>query len=80
MDGERQKYTILCEELVFQGYIVLSLDQRYFSNFVRFPDGLTFVLTLKDAWKIRDRNYKYAYYNEALAAAMADIEYIRIPG
>ena len=75
MGGERQKYTILCEELASQGYVVLSLDQPYFSNFVKFPDGSTYVLALKDAWGIRDRDYKYAYYDEAMAASMGDIKY-----
>lgn len=76
MGGERQGYTILCEELASQGYVVLSLDQPYFSNFVKFPDSTTIVLTFKDAWKIRDRDYKYAYYDEAMAAAMGDIKYM----
>lgn len=35
---ERQLYTILCEELASNGYVVLSLDQPYVSNFVRFPE------------------------------------------
>lgn len=41
---ERQKYTILCEELASQGYVVLAIDQPYVANFVQFPDGTKIVL------------------------------------
>lgn len=74
---ERQKYTILCEELASQGYVVLSLDQPYVSNFVKFPDGTTIVLTLKDAWNVsRDRDYRYQYFDEAMTGAIQDVEYM----
>lgn len=72
-----QNYTILCEELASHGYVVLSLDQPYVSNFVRFPNGNTLVPTLKDLWKSsRDRDYRYKYYDEAMAAAIEDIKFI----
>lgn len=74
---ERQKYTILCEELASQGYIILAVDQPYVANFVKFPDGTKIGLTLKNVWKIpRDRNYRYQYYDEAMAGCIKDIEYI----
>lgn len=76
MGAERQKHTILCEELASQGYVVLCLDQPYFSNFVKFPDGRTYVLSFKDAWNLKDRDYRYAYYDEAMAGSMADIKYM----
>lgn len=75
--GARQNYTILCEELASHGYVVLSLDQPYVSNFVRFPDGSTLVPTLKDLWKSsRDRDYRYQYYDEAMTAAIEDVKFI----
>lgn len=74
---ERQDYTILCEELASHGYVVLSLDQPYVSNFVRFSDGSTIVLTLKDAWNIpRNRDYRYKYYDKAISAAIDDISFM----
>lgn len=74
---ERQKYTLLFEELSSHGYIVLSLDQPYVSNFVAFPDENKIVLTLQDAWKSsRDRDYRYQYYDDAMNAAIADIKYL----
>jgi pimeloyl-ACP methyl ester carboxylesterase len=77
LGGERQKYTILCEELASYGYIVISLDQPYVSNYVQFTDGTKVVLAFKDAWKVpKDRDYRYKYYNEAMAAAIKDIEYM----
>ena len=74
--GERQKYTLLCEELASHGYVVLSFDQPHVSNFVRFSSGDEIVVTLKDLWKMRDRDYRYQYYDEAMAAAIADITYL----
>ena len=60
----RQKYTILCEELASHGYMILSLDQPYVGNFVKFTDGKVVVPTLKDVWKVRrDREYRYQYYD-----------------
>ena len=73
----RQDYTILCEEIASHGYVILSLDQPYVSNFVKFPDGTKIVLTLKDAWKVpRDRDYRYKYYDEAMGTAISDIKYM----
>jgi Predicted dienelactone hydrolase len=73
----RQDYTILCEELASQGYVILALDQPYVTNFVRFSDNTRIVLTLKDAWKINnDRDYRYRYYDDAMQAAIADIEFM----
>lgn len=74
---ERQKYTLLCEELASHGYVILSLDQPYVSNFVRFLDGSKIVVKFQDAWKSsRDRDYRYRYYDEAMDVAMADIKYL----
>lgn len=74
---ERQKYTILCEELASQGYIVLTVDQPYVANFVIFPDNTKITLTLQDIWKMpRDRNYRYQYYDEAMAGCIKDVDYI----
>ncbi|MDP1723119.1 MAG: hypothetical protein Q8L85_00255 [Alphaproteobacteria bacterium] len=77
---ERQKYTILCEELASQGYIVLSLDQPYVSNFVRFPDNTKITPSFKDAWKLtlgrKDRDYRYQYYDLAMDMIINDIKYI----
>lgn len=76
---ERQKYTILCEELASQGYVVLSIDQPYVSNFVKFPDGKAIVLTIQDAWNVpKYRDYRYHFYDEAMAAAIQDIEYMLV--
>jgi pimeloyl-ACP methyl ester carboxylesterase len=73
----RQDYTILCEELASYGYTILSLDQPYVSNFVKFSDGTTIVLTLKDVLQLRrDRVYRYQYYDEAMQAAINDIKYM----
>lgn len=77
LGGERQLYTILCEELASQGYVILSFDTPYVSNFVRFPNGDTLTLTLKDAWKVpRDRDYRYQYYDEAMVYVMGNVTYI----
>ena len=46
--GERQKYTLLCEELASHGYVVLSFDQPHVSNFMKFSNGDEIVVTLKD--------------------------------
>ncbi|RZI47036.1 hypothetical protein [Candidatus Finniella inopinata] len=73
----RQDYTILCEEMASHGYMVLSLDQPYVSNFVKFSDGTRIVMTLKDSWKVpRDRDYRYQYYDEAMGAAIGDVRYM----
>lgn len=37
--GERQGETILYEALASHGYIVITMDQPYVSNFVKFPAG-----------------------------------------
>ena len=37
--GERQKETILYEALASHGYIVITMDQPYVANFVKFLDG-----------------------------------------
>ncbi|MBX3487098.1 MAG: hypothetical protein KF798_04250 [Candidatus Paracaedibacteraceae bacterium] len=75
--GERQLLSILYETLASHGYIVITMDQPYVANFVKFPDGSTIVLTLKDAWYLqRDRDYRYAYDDEAIASAMKDIDFI----
>src|SRR5262249_46559338 len=63
--GGRQDYTILCEELASYGYVVLSIDQPYVSNFVCFLDKIKIVPTFKDIWKVKqNRDYRYAYYDE----------------
>jgi dienelactone hydrolase len=73
----RQNYTILCEELASHGYVVLSLDQPYVSNFVRFKDGSVVVPTFQDVWKTpRDRDYRYRYFDEAMEACIQDILYL----
>lgn len=73
----RQSYTIICEELASHGYVILSLDQPYNSNFVKFPDGTTITPTLWDTIKIpRDRDYRYAYYDRMMVQAMGDIDYL----
>lgn len=77
MGEERQKYTILSEELASQGYVVLALDQPYVANFVKFSDGTKVVLTLKDVWELpRDRDYRYRYYDDAMVGAIGDVVYI----
>lgn len=74
---ERQKYTILCEALASEGYVVLALDQPYVANFVKFSDGTKIVLTLKDVWKIpRDRDYRYQYFDDAMEGAIKDVTYM----
>lgn len=73
----RQRYTILCEELASQGYIVLSMDQPYMSSYTRFLDGTIIVPTFYDLWKIRrDRDFRYEYFDESMKQSMADISYI----
>lgn len=73
--GERQKETILYEALASHGYIVITLDQPYVANFVRFSDGAKITLTLKDIWKIpRDRDYRYKYDDEIIDSAMKDVD------
>jgi hypothetical protein len=73
----RQDYTILCEELASKGYVVISLDQPYVTNFVQFTDGKKIGITAKDAWKVRrDRDYRYKFYDEAMEAAIGDIKFI----
>ncbi len=75
--GERQKETILYENLASHGYIVITMDQPYVANFVRFPDGKAITLTFKDLWYLRrDRDYRYRYDDEAIAAAMKDIDFV----
>lgn len=77
MGEERQKYTILCEELASQGYVVLALDEPYVANLVKFPDGTKVGLTFKDVWNLpRDRDYRYQYYDDAMAGAIEDVIYI----
>ena len=74
---ERQKYTILCEELASKGYIVLAFDVPYISNYVHFPvSGDSITLTLEDAWKVpRDRDFRYLYFDEAMIHVMKLIEF-----
>ena len=77
--SERQKYTILCEELASHGYIVFAIDEPYVSNFVKFPDGTTIVYRFIDAWKHfrrSDRDYRYKYFDEAMDSIMDDICYM----
>lgn len=38
-DQTRQSYSILCEELASQGFVILSIDQPYVASFVKFKDG-----------------------------------------
>lgn len=74
---ERQKYTILCEELASYGYIVLVLDEPYISNFVKFPNEAKVVLTLSDVWNLpKDRDYRYQYYDDAMDVAIKDVAYL----
>lgn len=73
----RQQYTILLEELASQGYIVLAMDQPYVASYVKFPDGQVRGLAFKDAWYVpRDRDYRYAYDDAVIAAAMQDVDYL----
>jgi pimeloyl-ACP methyl ester carboxylesterase len=75
--AERQTYTILCEELASQGYVVLSIDEPYVSNYVKFKDGSSVVLAFEDAWKVpRDRDYRYLYYDQAMDGTIKDIEFM----
>lgn len=75
--NERQKYTILCEALASQGYIVMAMDQPYVANFVKLADGRKITLVLKDAWKVpRDRDYRYQYDDEAIEEGIQDISYL----
>ncbi|KJW07417.1 hypothetical protein OTUT144_0533 [Orientia tsutsugamushi str. UT144] len=46
--GERQKETILYEALASHGYIMITIDQPYVANFVKFSDGAKINLTFKD--------------------------------
>ncbi len=73
----RQRYTILCEELASQGYIVLSLDQPYMSQFTQHLDGTTIVPSFYDMWKVkRDRDYRYQYFDDSMQQSIADVRYI----
>lgn len=75
--GERQKETILYEELASHGYVILAVEQPYVANFVRFLNGEKIVLTFNDVWKVpRDRDYRYAYDDKVIAGAIGDIKYI----
>lgn len=75
--GERQKASILYEALASHGYIVITMDQSYVANFVKFPDGAKTTLTSKDVWNLpRDRDYRYAYDDEIIASAIKDIDFI----
>jgi dienelactone hydrolase len=75
LGGIRQDYTIICEELASHGYVVLSFDQPYVSNFVRFPDGSVIMPTFYDLWKVKsDRDYRYRYYDEAMKITIEDIK------
>ncbi|MFN7710498.1 MAG: hypothetical protein ACK5O7_06040 [Holosporales bacterium] len=75
--GERQKETILYEALASHGYIVITMDQPYVANFVKFPDGTKITLTFKDVWNLpRDRDYRYIYDDEIIARAIKDIDFL----
>lgn len=75
--NERQRYTILLEELASQGYIVVAMDQPYVAGFVKFLDGNTVTLTLRDAWKLpRDRDYRYTYDDDVIRSTLKDIAYV----
>ncbi len=75
--GERQKETILYEALASHGYIVITIDQPYVANFVKFSDGTKINLTFKDMWNLpRDRDYRYAYDDEIIAHAIKDIDFV----
>jgi hypothetical protein len=74
--GERQGETILYEALASHGYIVITMDQPYVANFVKFPAGEKITLTFKDLWYLRrDRDYRYRYDDEVIASAIKDIDF-----
>lgn len=69
----RQDYTILCEELASRGYVVLSIDEPYVANYVRFSDGTTIVPQMRDLWSAsRIDACHSSFYDEALDAATGD--------
>jgi hypothetical protein len=73
----RQQNTILYEALASHGYIVITMDQPYVANFVKFPDGTKINLTFKDVWNLpRDRDYRYAYDDKIIALALKDIDFV----
>lgn len=75
--GERQRYTILCQDLASHGYSIIAIDQPYVANFVKFVDGEKITLTFKDVWYLpRDRDYRYKYDDEAIRGAIGDIDYV----
>ena len=75
--AERQKETILYQALASHGYIVITMDQPYVANFVKFPDGSKTTLTFKDVWNLpRDRDYRYAYDEEIITSAIKDIDFV----
>jgi pimeloyl-ACP methyl ester carboxylesterase len=75
--GERQKESILYEALASHGYIVITMDQPYVANFVKFPDGTKTTLTFKDVWNLpRDRDYRYKYDDEVIGSAIKDIDFV----
>jgi hypothetical protein len=75
--GERQKETILYEALASHGYIIITLDQPYVANFVKFLDGTKITLTLKDLWNLpRDRHYRYKYDDEVIGAAIKNTDFL----
>ncbi|KJV55110.1 alpha/beta hydrolase family protein [Orientia chuto str. Dubai] len=75
--GEHQKETIPYEALASHVYIVITMDQPYVANFVKFPDGAKINLTSKDVWNLlRDRDYRYAYDDEIIASAIKDIDFV----
>ena len=75
--GERQKESILYEALASHGYIVITMDQPYVANFVKFSDGTKTTLTFKDIWNLQqDRDYRYAYDDEIIASAIKDIDFV----
>ncbi len=75
--GERQKESILYEALASHGYIVITMDQPYVANFVKFPEGTKTTLTFKDVWNLpRDRDYRYKYDDEVIGSAIKDIDFV----
>lgn len=75
--GERQSATILYEALASHGYVVITMDQPYVANFVKFPDGTKITLTLRDIWNLkRDREYRYAYDDAIIASGIKDIDFV----
>jgi hypothetical protein len=75
--NERQKQTILSEELASNGYVVIAMDQPYVANFVKFSDGTKATLTFKDAWTIpRNRDYRYQYDDEVIDSSIKDIDFV----